>query len=457
LLRSTKSLVRRLALVALSLALLPGAAISVAPPASADPYQVEGLSEDELLKNIDLHRKPDSSTHLFLWWIDHYGKKVQQLNYEAVDVLQGGVAAAVKKGSYGSVLIGIEGQPIGKEEYASIGHYSEGLIPASTQLNWGFIDRSGGYVINPQFASVEEFREGLAPACKDKLFGYIDRLGNFVIPPKFQKALSFYENLAAAKYKGKWGYIDKDANFDIPPAYDEAGKFSDERACVKVGTKWGVIDPTGKVIVEPKYVDAGFFREGICPVKDGEHWGFIDRQGNMVIEAKLDRAFSFHEGNAAVRMGNKFGYIDHDCKFEIPAAYDLALPFAEGVAVVGQINWDHPSARMFLLNRHLETMTWRKDDDDKAQTGFYVPANQEDAVKELLKTLPPKAIEDMKVIGLDEMASYQFGLGLQMRNNWGMWKASRLGQWYSKKGIKQPEDMSSAILTALWHNLHTSK
>ncbi|MBS1990685.1 MAG: WG repeat-containing protein [Cyanobacteria bacterium SZAS LIN-3] len=433
--------------------------VALAPllPAAANPYQVQGLSEADLLKNIDLHNKVDNSTHLFLWWIDHDGKKVQKLNYEAVDVLQGGVAAAVRPGSYSSVLIGIQGQPIGKEEFTSLGTYSEGLIPACTQLNWGFIDRSGGYVISPQFLSVEEFREGLAPACKDKLFGYIDRLGNWAIQPKFQKALSFHENLAAAKLKDKWGYIDKDANFDIPAKFDEAGKFADERACVRVGTKWGVIDQNGKMIVEPKFDDVGFFREGVCPVKDGAQWGFIDRQGNMVIPAKLDRAFPFHEGNAAVRVGNKFGYIDHDCKFEIEPKFDLALPYAEGVAVVGEVNWNHPSARMFLLNRHLETMTWRKDLTTKSPVDFYVPLNQDDAVKELLNTLPAKAIEDMKIISLDEMSSYQFELGLQMKLNWGLTKASRLGQYYSKKGIKQPDEMTAAILTALWNNLHKSK
>jgi len=79
--RSIKStLLRRLSLMAMSLALVPCLGTISALPAAADPYQVEGLSEEELLQNIDLHRKLDSSTHLFLWWIDHYGKKVQKLD-----------------------------------------------------------------------------------------------------------------------------------------------------------------------------------------------------------------------------------------------------------------------------------------------------------------------------------------------------------------------------------------
>ncbi|MBU6453778.1 MAG: WG repeat-containing protein [Cyanobacteria bacterium REEB67] len=426
-------------------------------PALSDPYQVEGISEEELLKNIDLHHKPDSSSHLFLWWIDHDGKKVKRLNFEAVDVLQGGVAAAVKGPLYSSVLIDISGDRIGKEEYVALGTYSEGLIPAETQFNWGFIDRSGEYVIRPQFNSVDDFSEGLAPACKDKLFGFIDRLGNFAIQPKFQKAASFHENLAAAKLRDKWGYIDKDGTFIIQPQFDQAGKFSDERAVVQVGTKWGVIDQNGKFCAEPKYLDAGYFREGVCPVKDGEKWGFIDRQGAMVIPATLDRAFPFHEGNAAVRSGNKFGYIDHDSKFEIAPSFDLALPYAEGVAVVGEVNWNHPSTRMFLMSRHLETMKWRKDDSAKSLTGFYIPQNQDDAVKELLATLPKAAIADMEIIDQEEMSSYQYALGLQMRNNWGLWKGSRLCKYYGAKKIKQPEEMTGLILDALWHSLHDHK
>jgi hypothetical protein len=432
-------------------ALVPGL------PALSDPFRLEGLSETEVLQNIDLRHEPDNSTHLFLSWIDHDGKKVKKLDYEAVDELHGGVAAAVHGPLYNSVLIDINGKRVGKEEYSALGSYSEGLIPAQTKLNWGFIDRSGEYVIRPQFVSVEEFSEGLAPACKDKLFGYIDRLGNFAIQPKFQKAQSFHENLAAAQHHNKWGYINKDGSFVIPPKFDRAGRFSDERAMVRVGTKWGVIDQSGKFIVEPKFEDTIFYREGVCPVKDGAKWGFVDRHGAMAIPAKLDRAFSFHEGNAAVRVGDKFGYIDHDNNFVIPPNFDLGLPFTEGVAVVGEINWNHPSARMFLLNRHLEDLKWRKDDNAKALTGFYIPLDQDDAVKELLQTLPKQAIEDMNIIGIDEMQSYQYSLGTQMRSNWGLFRGSRLGKYFGTKGIKQPEQMTASILTALWHNLRAGK
>jgi hypothetical protein len=442
-------------LVALSCVL--ACVLAWAPPALSDPFQVEGVSERDVLEHIDLHNKPDNSTHLFLWWIDHDGKKVKKLNYEAVDVLQGGVAAAVHGSNYSSVLIDITGERLGKEEFSGLGTYSEGLIPAETQLNWGFVDRSGEYVIRPQFVMVEEFSEGLAPACKDKLFGYIDRLGNFVIKPKFQAALSFHENLASAQYNGKWGYINKDGSFVIQPQFEGAGRFADERALVQVGTKWGVIDQSGKFIVEPKYDDAMFYREGVCPMKDGAQWGFVDRQGGFVIPAKLDRAFPFHEGNSAVRVGNKFGYIDHQNNFVIKPQFDLALPFTEGVAVVGEINWNHSSARMFLLNRHLETMQWRKDDTANALTGFYVPLNQDDAVKELLEILPKPAIEDIKIIGLDEMQSYQYSLGLQMRNNWGLFKGSRLGQYFGNRNIKQPDEMTASILAALWRDVHQSK
>jgi hypothetical protein len=99
-------------------------------------------------------------------------------------------------------------------------------------------------------------------------------------------------------------------------------------------------------------------------------------------------------------------------------------------------------------------MAWRRDDNPKSLTGYYIPQNMDDAVKELLNILPPKAIEDIKIIGLDEMQAYQYSLGLQMRNNWGLWKGSRLGQSFGAKGIKQPEEMTANIFAALWHNLH---
>lgn len=63
---------------------------------------------------------------------------------------------------------------------------SGGLFPIVTRPEqWGYIDKSGTIVINPQFRNASFFFEDLAAASPDgKKSGYIDRSGHFVINPQ---------------------------------------------------------------------------------------------------------------------------------------------------------------------------------------------------------------------------------------------------------------------------------
>jgi len=52
------------------------------------------------------------------------------------------------------------------------------------------------------------------------------------------------------------------------------------------------------------------------------------------------------------------------------------------------------------------------------------------------------------------MNLYHMSMGLWMRNNWGLWKGSRLAKWFNAQGIIHPDDMSGIILTSFWRHLN---
>ena len=41
-----------------------------------------------------------------------------------------------------------------------------------------------------------------------------------------------------------------------------------------------------------------------------------------------------------------------------------------------------------------------------------------------------------------------------MRNNWGLWKGSRLSKWFNSQGIKHTDDMSGVILVSYYRHLN---
>jgi hypothetical protein len=69
---------------------------------------------------------------------------------------------------------------------------------APLRQKYGFIDRTGKFVIPPRFYRVQKFSEGRALFVQTgKSHGFIDSKGQVVIKPEFIDAKSFSEGLAA--------------------------------------------------------------------------------------------------------------------------------------------------------------------------------------------------------------------------------------------------------------------
>jgi hypothetical protein len=59
------------------------------------------------------------------------------------------------------------------------------------------------------------FSEGLTKVKKGGKYGFVDKTGKFIIEPPYQEAQIFSEGLAAVRLNGKVGY--KAGKFVIPP------------------------------------------------------------------------------------------------------------------------------------------------------------------------------------------------------------------------------------------------
>lgn len=80
------------------------------------------------------------------------------------------------------------------------------LFPVVVGDRWGFIDKSGKLVINPQFERAGVFESGLAPARLGR-WGYVNMSGKMQINPQFDEAAPFSEGLAAVALSRRFGNI----------------------------------------------------------------------------------------------------------------------------------------------------------------------------------------------------------------------------------------------------------
>jgi len=165
-------------------------------------------------------------------------------------------------------------------------------------------------------------------------YGYVNRLGKFVLEPQYEEALPFSDFLAAVKKDGKWGFINGEGKFVIEPRFENAFLFSDGAAAVEENGKWGFVNRSGKYLVQPKYESAGIFRQGLAAVRWEGKWGFISKDGEMVVPPKFDQVYFFSEDRSGAQVNGLWGYIDRTGTFTVPPKYAEALPFSQGLAAV---------------------------------------------------------------------------------------------------------------------------
>jgi hypothetical protein len=84
----------------------------------------------------------------------------------------------------------------------------------------------------------------------------------------------------------------------------------------------------------------------------------------------------------------------------------------------------------------------------------YIPKDLSECFDELEKRLDQTLIDEMKAVTESEMSKYHFGVGMWMRNNWGLWGESRLAKYFNSLGVYQPDEMSGIILTSFWRHLN---
>jgi hypothetical protein len=235
------------------------------------------------------------------------------------------------------------------ESFAVVQH-SAGISILYTQ-SFGYIDRTGKWLIQPQWPEAHAFSGGLARVIVKGTnrgragitnrggYGYVDATGKLAISDQFEDARDFSEGFAAVKIKGQWGYIDKTGAVMIQPQFHAAEPFSNGLAAVWdkfPGGAMGYIDKTGELVVPCRYNTAWEFSEGLARVAMDaagapSKCGFIDKSGAEVIPLKYEFAGDFSCGLAFICLGGKYGYVNKAGKEVTPPEYARAWPLCEGL------------------------------------------------------------------------------------------------------------------------------
>lgn len=83
-----------------------------------------------------------------------------------------------------------------------------------------------------------------------------------------------------------------------------------------------------------------------------------------------------------------------------------------------------------------------------------IPKNLQESFVVLDSLTSPKFKRYLECVEENALASFHFGLGMWLRNNWGLWAGSELNTYFQEKGIFHPDDMSSIIITSYYRYIH---
>ena len=259
------------------------------------------------------------------------------------------------------------------------------LFQIRREEKWGYMDKTGKIIIDPQFDSEGDFFHGLARVFKYQKWGYINERGKEAIPFKFDNALDFIGEIAPVRVGRKWGYIDLKGNWVVSPRFQAAGELFDGLArvlvwnriqcgtstyytkrnaptyvyvlpdlimslttgCFPVDPRYGFVNGSGKVAIRAQLHRAEDFSEGLAAFAVENQFGYVDVNGNVVIAPRFESAENFSQGLAQAELNGKWGYIDKSGNWVIEPRFEYGGRFSEGLA---RVIYPTPEGRMGYID-----------------------------------------------------------------------------------------------------------
>lgn len=108
------------------------------------------------------------------------------------------------------------------------------------------------------------------------------------------------------------------------------------------------------------------------------------------------------------------------------------------------------------MNKQSEQSDKKRIDSTQYIDGVYIPKDIEDCFSELNKILDDSTKVKIKRSSEEDLVDFHMGLGRWLRNSWGLWKDSRLSQYFKDMGARHPDDISGIILGAYRSHLNSN-
>ena len=176
-------------------------------------------------------------------------------------------------------------------------------------------------------------------------------------------------------------------------------------------------------------------------------WLRISRDGAVSIIQLTNR-----EHLPETELRNAITALDYQFPSTLPNGIDIW--YQEITASLRKSN-NRVAAKERKLEKQREEEERQRRWEADTINGFYIPRNIEECFHQLDTMLSASERNTIRNYSSREKTiDLHLGLGMWLRNSWGLWGGSRLQTYLFKRGIKHPDDMSATILEFYWDYLH---
>jgi hypothetical protein len=265
--------------------------------------------------------------------------------YRSVKPFSEGLAAVYIKGKWG--FVDKEGNMIIPAKYYSVGMFSEGLAWVQEKPETiEFINVKNEIVFNLDAHAASNFLNGFSIIRTENGFGFIDKSGQWVLnpSPKFDMIYQFNEyGITKAKIGDKYVIINNKGEI-ISKKYALIDAFNEGFARVRpnnynstklVDVKYGMINLSGKEIIEAKYTNLSKMSCGrVIFYDENRKYGVLDSNANTIIKAQYFNISDFVDGRAIVyNSPNESGIVNIDGNFVVNIKQGIIRDINEDVAM----------------------------------------------------------------------------------------------------------------------------
>ena len=166
----------------------------------------------------------------------YYDENLKKIagDYKQASTMSGSIGAVETEDGWN--LVNEKGEKITDELFDSIVMDEKGVVFRNDRIfaeeaaKYFMLDETGKKVEKQTYDAAKIFlsKDGYAAVESGMKWGFIDKDGKMMIEPQYDDAHSFSNGYAAIKANGKWGFINTDGDLVIEPQFSEVKDFNEQ-------------------------------------------------------------------------------------------------------------------------------------------------------------------------------------------------------------------------------------